>query len=222
MKTNMKTKCLLFASSLLLATAVESSAGIILNFDSVNASGGPVNPTAYLAGYGITVTNDNHPGSLQILSDQNYYGGGVVAASSPHNFLLQNTIGSPNGTTYTLNFSTALTDLSFTRIAQTTPNLVAQWTATAYAGATVVGSVSENTFGGTEPAHTYSIADGNFLTDGGITSLTITANGQGTAGIPSAPIDDLTLNAVPEPGTALFGFACVGVAALRRRRRSAV
>jgi hypothetical protein len=28
--------------------------------------------------------------------------------------------------------------------------------------------------------------------------------------------------AVPEPGTALFGIACVGIAAFRRRRNSAV
>ena len=32
----------------------------------------------------------------------------------------------------------------------------------------------------------------------------------------------LTIEPVPEPGTALFGIACVGVAALRRRRSSAV
>ena len=31
-----------------------------------------------------------------------------------------------------------------------------------------------------------------------------------------------TFTAVPEPGTTLFGFACVGVAAFRRRRNSAV
>ena len=30
----------------------------------------------------------------------------------------------------------------------------------------------------------------------------------------------LTIEPVPEPGTALFGIACVGVAALRRRRRA--
>ena len=33
---------------------------------------------------------------------------------------------------------------------------------------------------------------------------------------------DLTITAVPEPGTALFGIACVGVAAIRRRRKAAV
>lgn len=219
----MKIKWLLLTSLLLLATAVKSSAGLILNFDSVNASGGPVDPTAYLAGYGITLTGNN---PVFIFSDQEYYGGGVVAASSPNNFLLQHTLGSPNGITYTLNFSTALTDLSFTRIQQVTPNAVAQWTATAYAGATAVGSVSEGYFGGTEPAHTYSIADSDFLTNGGITSLTITANGAGTAGIPSAPIDDLTLNevnAVPEPGSAgvvvAFGLGAVALCGRAPRRR---
>jgi len=33
---------------------------------------------------------------------------------------------------------------------------------------------------------------------------------------------DLTIEPVPEPGTALFGIACVGIAAFRRRRNSAV
>jgi len=35
-------------------------------------------------------------------------------------------------------------------------------------------------------------------------------------------IDNITIEAVPEPGTALFGIACVGIAAFRRRRSSAV
>lgn len=33
-------------------------------------------------------------------------------------------------------------------------------------------------------------------------------------------LDNVDLEAVPEPGTALFGIACVGVAAMRRRRRA--
>jgi hypothetical protein len=31
-----------------------------------------------------------------------------------------------------------------------------------------------------------------------------------------------SIEPIPEPGTALFGIACVGVAALRRRRSAAV
>jgi hypothetical protein len=59
--------------------------------------------------------------------------------------------------------------------------------ATAYAGSTPVGSVGEGLFGGTEGSQTYT------LSGSGITSLTIIANGYNVAGVPSPPLDDLTL-----------------------------
>jgi hypothetical protein len=208
----MKTKSLLIASLVLLATAVKSNAVISMNFDSVNAESAPVDATAYLSSFGITLANNSNPGSVQIISDNWYYGGGVLTAPSPDNFFMQSVGGSPNGISYTLDFSTPLTSLSFTRIAINIPSLVAQWTATAYAGATVVGSVGENLFSGTEGNQTYT------LSGAGITSLTISANGYNVAGIPSAPLDDFYLTPVPEPGTAaLFGLGSL-VAILRARR----
>jgi hypothetical protein len=173
----------------MFATALTSTASPVpLNFDSV-AAGSGVDATAYLSSFGITLTNVSS-GSVNIFSDQNFYGSGVVAASSPHNFLLHGPAGgAPNGATYTLNFSAPLASVSFTRIAQTTNNLVAQWSATAFAGATFVDVVGEDLFGGTEPAQLYSIPSGGL----GITSLAISANGYNIAGIPSLPLDDLTL-----------------------------
>ena len=51
----------------------------------------------------------------------------------------------------------------------------------------------------------------------------VTYNGASLGGNPGfVDAADLTIEAVPEPGTVLFGIACVGVAALRRRRNSAV
>jgi hypothetical protein len=167
-----------------------------MNFDSVNAFNG-VDATAYLSSFGVTLSNVSNPGSVQIFSDQHFYGSGVVTASSPHNFLLQNVSGSPNGISYTMDFSTALTSLSFTRIALTEVASVAQWTATAYVGSTPVGSVGENYFAGTEGSQTYT------LSGLGITSLTVTANGYNSAGISSAPLDDFIGTEVPETGSTL-------------------
>ncbi len=91
-------KGLLIVGLLLLAPAAYSSV-VEMNFDSVNAGNG-VDATSYLASYGVTLSNVSL-GAVDIFSDQNYYGAGDVAASSPHNFLLQNAVGAPNGSTYT-------------------------------------------------------------------------------------------------------------------------
>ncbi len=214
------TKTTLLAGSLMFAVALTSTASTILNFDSVPVSSGAgVDATAYLATFGITLSNvtAGPSGAVEIYSDTfiTYEG-----ASSPHNFLMQNGAGAPNGLTYTLNFSTALTSLSFVRIAQTSPNAVAQWTATAFAGVTALGSVSENFFSGTEPAQTYSLFAGS---SSGITSLQITANGGGFAGVPSLPMDDLTLNqVVPEPSTSVLILGAAAACALCGRKRLTV
>ncbi len=173
-------------------TPSNSIAAIHLDFDSVTAGGG-LDATAYLGSFGITLGNVSNPGSVEIMSDTNFYGGRIVTASSPHNFLLQNVTGSPNGITYTLNFGAPLSSLSFTRIAIDVPSQVAQWTATAYAGTNPVGSVGEPFFSGIEAAGTYT------LSGSGITSLTITASGQNSAGISSAPLDDFYLNMLASP-----------------------
>lgn len=209
----MQIKSLLTVGLVLVATVAKSNA-LSIDFDSVNAGSG-VDATSYLASFGVTLTGNN---PVYIVSDQNFYGSGVVSASSGHNFLLQNVGGSPNGISYTLNFSTALTSLSFSRIAINAPSSIAQWTATAYVGSTAVGSVGEGFFGGTEGAQTYT------LTGSGITSLTITANGFNFAGISSAPLDDFVGAEVPETGST-FGLllpsvvVLLGVAQLRSLRQ---
>jgi hypothetical protein len=49
----------------------------------------------------------------------------------------------------------------------------------------------------------------------------VTYNAASLVGYPGF-VDSADLTVVPEPGTALFGIACVGIAAFRRRRNSAV
>jgi|ERR1051326_1197448 hypothetical protein len=161
---------------------------IRLNFDSVNAGAG-LDATAYLAAYGITVTNISHAGSLHIKDDTNFYGSGAVFAPSPHNFLLQEVGGSPPGVSYTLAFNTPLQSLSFTRCAIGGNVATPIWTATAYAGSTPVGSVGvcciDSETG--QPAHIYT------LNGPGITSLTVSGNGANFAAMASAPFDDFSL-----------------------------
>ena len=183
---------------------------VVINFDSVDASGGAVDATSYLATYGITLTNVSNPGTVAIYSDVVV---SYVSASSSPNFLLQQVGGAP-AESFTMDFSTPLQSLSFTRIENVTSNQVAEWTATAYSGSTPLSSESEPMGVGSFTPATYTFNGPD------ITSLTISADGDGVAGITSAPIDDLTLTtAVPEPSTytALLGVAALGFAAVRRK-----
>ncbi|HSY17297.1 MAG TPA: hypothetical protein VK815_03145 [Candidatus Acidoferrales bacterium] len=163
---------------------------VYMNFDNVNPGAG-IDATPYLASFGITLTNVSQPGSVYIVADTNYYGTGSVTASSPHNFLLQS-VGGSVPCSYTLNFGTPLQSVTFTRITITNTFETPIWTATAYAGANVVGSVGvcciDSDSG--QPAHTYTISGH------GITSLTVSGNGNGSAAAASAPLDDFYM--VPE------------------------
>lgn len=190
----MKIKAIIIASLAFIPTVLKSDV-VRLDFDNVT----PVaDATAYLSSFGVSLLNVSHPGTVKIFSDEDFYGAGVVTASSPHNFLLQQVSGAPNNISYTLGFSVPLTGFSFTRIAITVPTAVAQWTATAYAGVTPVASVGKNSFSGTEASQPY------VLSGAGITSVTISANGHNFAGIASAPLDDFGLTQVPEPSVALW------------------
>lgn len=204
------TRCVGLICALFLATALNSSAATItIDFDSVSAGTG-ADPTAYLASYGVTLSGVS-PSNPLIYSDLAFYGTGVVDASSGHNFLLQQS--AVNGGSFTLNFGTALTNLQFTRIRNLTSNLVGTWTATAYVGATVVGSVSEPYGLGPFTPATYS------FTGAGITSLAFSGNGYGSAGISSAMIDDIRMTTVPDGAAtvALLGISLGILAGFRRR-----
>ncbi len=211
--------CLAFTSALLLGSPLTAFAStIVVNFDSVDASGAPIEASAYLASYGITLTavsplgtNPNN-GQVAIWSDDFMP---YEKASSGDNFLLQQTSGAP-AISYTLNFSTALDSVGFTRVRNITSNLVAGWTASAYSGSIFVTSVGEGFGGGSFSAATYTLTGPN------ITSLVISANGYGAAGIASAMIDDLTLTSsasVPDSADTLGLMALAAALLFTARRR---
>lgn len=204
----------------LLAAPYAGAAVVTLNFDDIvskdQAESG-VDATPYLALYGITLSNvspDGPSGAVQIWN-WNHPGSDWI----DENFLDQNGGGAPP-CSYTMNFSTPLQSVSFTRIAtppdlQTTP----EWSATAYVGTEDVGSVGEGygTWGYSSPAHNYTLS-GN-----GITSLTIYSNGYNFTGIGTVPLDHFVLTSVPEPGTLTLAATGIGfllVLQLRRKRSS--
>jgi len=208
---------LTLASAFVFGTAVNSAASTVtINFDSLAPDSSGIDPTVYLAGYGVTLSGVSPSATSDplVYSDQAFYGTGAVGASSGHNFLLQQ--AAVNGGAFTLNFATGLTNVEFTRIRNITPNLVGTWTATAYSGALALGSVSEAFGLGPFTSAVYSFSGSN------ITSLSISGNGFGAAGIASAMIDDLKLtsvDSVPDTGNtlALVGISLASLAALRRR-----
>jgi YVTN family beta-propeller protein len=163
-----------------------------LDFDSLNATAGAVNASAYLASYGITVSGLT-AGTEVVALDDNVYGGhGFVAPSAPN--VLTQTGSASEPLSYTLNFPCPVSLVQFTRpylIAYTTGQIFPGWTATAYdlAGASV-GSVGQpliDTFQNT-PAATFNISGS------GITSLRFDSNAEGRAGYGAVLIDDLVLS----------------------------
>src|SRR5206468_1079078 len=119
------------------------------DFDSVtpNAGNGP----AYLNSYGITLSNLT-PGPAGVVDILNNSGPGSLWLND--NFLYQNGAGAVP-VSYTMNFSTPLQSISFTRIA--TPPTRTQGrvgSATAYPGVVPVGTVGNPLAAGATPRRT--------------------------------------------------------------------
>ena len=197
----------------LVLAAPYATAGVLtLDFDSVapNAGNGP----AYLNTFGITLTNVTPSGPAGAVDIRNYSSGSEWVNE---NFLQQSGAGAVP-CSYTMNFSTPLQSISFTRF-PTPPDLTTepQWSATAYAGDVAVGTVGESLdTWGNSPARPFS------LTGNGITSLTVSANGSGFTAIGSVPLYEFVLTTVPEPSTlALLGVGAVGFLGWAWRRHRA-
>src|SRR6185437_3110714 len=146
-------KTLTLTAILGFALAVNAGADT-LTFDSINTSTAPfqldITTTNYLAQYGITLVNNSPGTTVDVLcanADYNTYcteGQGAIFAHSGPNVLKQSGNGAES---YTLQFSNPLSSLSFYTAGYygLAPNglLVAQWSVTAYDGATAVNSVGQ-------------------------------------------------------------------------------
>jgi hypothetical protein len=88
----------------------------------------------------------------------------------------------------------------------------------AYSVDTVTGSITSVLFNGNDDTATFSgaVSTGDFTAAG--TNLAGFYGSSANSVNDFGRVDNFAVSTVPEPGTALFGIACVGVAALRRRR----
>jgi VPDSG-CTERM motif len=201
----------LFAVAVCLTAAAANAAPVTIDLNAVDTSAGPVDATALLGWYGVTITDSSVATPLYIYSNvQNPY----VTPDSPPNFLDVAGQNNPPTISFTLDFSGALDSINFTDLANNAANLQAEWTLTAYSGATALDSVGQ------------SFGEGSFspepftLTGPDITSVTFSGDGFGVAGQFSL-WDDITLNqtaAVPD-ATSTFGLLAVALAALLAARR---
>lgn len=214
-----------------LAPASSPASTVLVDFDAVNATAGPVSgsPLAtYLAGYGITVSSVVGSGGPQVANA----GTGVFlypnffAPPSTANFLQQAATATPSG--YRLNFAQPLTTLSFTRVAMNpemsiTGMIAGEWTARALdASGSTLAQVGEPNYASYDPVpaatFTFSMP--------GIAALVVERPVQVVSPTPttvySPAIDNLVLGSpVPEPHGFVATAAAVAMlaAALLRRRQ---
>ena len=183
-----------FSSPKTNTVAVTGGNSQVVNFDSLNAAKGAVTDgllSNYLAGFGITVATNISPGTTLAVENQAAINGGAaVAASSPPNIVTQ--IGSSGPVSYTVNFSTPLTNFGFTR-----PELLASpfvshpaWQATAFdAAGVVLGQAGEGLIG----SYTNVGAQAFNLNGPGIASVQFASLGSGLTTFNAMLADDFVL-----------------------------
>lgn len=225
------TSVILLLAACAVAGAAKAST-VVVNFDTLNASGGPVSGAsldAYLAGFGVTVSNVVGPAGPAVAnaSTSTFLYPDFFGPPSKQNFIWQPGSHGPVG--YRLNFPQPLIGLSFTRAAMDpeqsiTGMIAAEWTARAIdAGGNTLGTVGEPNYASYVPVAAQTFT---FSTPG-IVALVVERSKQIVSPTPttvtSPPLDNLTLvTLVPEPASVgWIGLVLLaGVAARRRRRRS--
>jgi hypothetical protein len=206
---------------LFLSGVAPARAGVIVNFDGVDASGGPVTGAAvdsYLATYGITLSNVT-PGTSVRIETVSY-----LVPPSPPNILWQG--GPPHAESFNVNFAALQSSFGFTRVEFLSPTssgtITPAWTASAFDSMghllDQVGEPIISSFSGI-PSHSF------VLNGPGIAWVTFASDAHGFAGTAGVALDDFVLSnaAVPEPASlTLLGIAIAGMAGYgwRRRRQS--
>ncbi len=208
---------LLGLSVLVGSSTVCKAAPIVINFDAVDTSSPPalgVDPTAYLAGFGVTLTNVT-PGTGVGIKNPATFDPNLILLSNP-NYMSQ-WWGGINGVSYDMMFSQPLLDLSIS-IPQITPGVsVPAWSFTALdaGGSTLTTSFSQG-LSGAAPRRTFNFLSSN---DPGLQGVRIFSNVMGVAGMGGIPIDDVAFT-TPEPSALLMLMtAGLGLICYRVRRR---
>ena len=133
---------------LLCLTLPGSICADTVDINSINANNSPffvdISTTSLLAQYGITLANVTPGTTVAVLCGE--CGGNSIVPSSPPNTLTQ--FGNDNGMSYTLQFSTPLSTLSFNLAGNSksggSGTVVAAWSATAFdAGGNEISTVGD-------------------------------------------------------------------------------
>jgi hypothetical protein len=204
---------MVFVLALVLGVGT-ARAAVIVNFDALDTSGGPVSgPTldAYLAGFGITLSNVSNTTPEAITTAQS--GGFIFPTSSPNFFWGGST--SNASFSYRLNFDTPLDSFTFTRIGFSA--VAAPWTASALdADNNVVAQVGEPFRGSSGP--TVFTLNPSASISAVVFQRTVFNS---FAGLNNPPTDNWVLTPVPEPTSlAIWGVGAVAVLFGARRRRN--
>ncbi|RLL54055.1 HYR domain-containing protein [Mariprofundus sp. EBB-1] len=174
------------------------SAVVTVDFDSLDTTAGRVSGAAldnYLAGFGITITSQVGATLTVASADPalpNFGGQNVVASSSPN--VLEMFPGNTN-VSFTLEFSTPIDSLSFTRAARCTSLAYPPWDAVVKNSlGVVIGTASESGGGtGASCASPFPPAQVLSFTGPGIKSLTIDSGNFGFYGRQGPALDDLVM-----------------------------
>lgn len=204
-----------------------AGAGIVLDFDSLPASGlsgGMSGPqiTNYFAAFGITLSDVSPGTAVTVYDTRDIFAGEKVIPPSPFNVIAQP--GSLDPISYTLNFTVPQEYFAMTRVgihAGSTGTALPEWNASAYdASGALLGTVGENAYSifTDIPAQTFT------LNGPGIESVRIASDNGHFAALGSVILDDFTIStaATPEPSSLVLAVVgCVaifGYQAMRHRR----
>ena len=196
----MKNRLLAVVCGFLLLAVAAKADTVTIDFDSVNATGGFVDATSYLASYGVTLSGVTAGTQVSIMDYNQVYGGTALNPVSGPNLLQQT--GSNAPVSFTLTFSNPLLSFTFVVPDDAAPSTFPAWQAYAYSGTTLVASTGKGYTCCMSGPVTYS------LVGSGITSVRIDSQNGNFAGFSAVPLDNLTLvsetSTVPEPATLLL------------------
>lgn len=184
----------LTATSIVTHVTANAPGTMLIDFEALDATGGAADPTEYLAGYGITISNVTGGTEMAVQDDQNIQGGSATAAHSGQNLLTQS--GANGAVSYTLAFSNTCTSVSWWRTELLTGGagiFTPEWTAYALdPNGNILSQVGEEQFSSITnvPAAEFTLYGSN------IAAIVFKAvNDKGA--FDNLPLDDLLLSTNP-------------------------